>query len=102
VTPEYVEQMRAVFPNLTLGDVSGLRVMGVTPAYIRDLRAAGVKIDTAGEANSLAAMGVSVEFVKKLAAAGYDNLSTRELVRLAAAGVDGDFIREMSKYRDKN
>ncbi len=102
VTPEYVEQMRAVFPNLTLGDVSGLRVMGVTPACIRDLRAAGVKIENASEASNLAAMGVSVEFVKKLAAAGYDNLSTRELVRLAAAGVDGDFIREMSKYRDKN
>lgn len=102
VTPEYVEQMRAVFPNLSLGDVANLRVMNVTSQYIRDLRSAGVKIEDAQDASSLAAMGVTAEFVKKLAAAGYDNLSTRELVRLAAAGVDGDFIREMSKYRDKN
>jgi beta-lactamase regulating signal transducer with metallopeptidase domain len=102
VTPQYVQKMRALFPEVTLGQIVGLANMGVTTEYVANLRAAGVEIKTSADARKLAAMGVSSEFVKKLAAAGYSNLSVKELTRLAAAGVDEDFIREMSKYRDKN
>jgi hypothetical protein len=102
VTPEYIEQMRAVFPDLNLGDSISLRNMGVTAEYLAGMKAAGVSIKDASEATSLRAMGVTVDFVKKLAAAGYTNLTVRELTRLAAAGVNADFIREMAKYRDKN
>ena len=131
VTPEYIDQMRAIFPDLTVRQVQGLRALGVsaayikemrdagltvdsarvasnlkavgvTPAYIREMRAAGVDIKTSRDASSLKAVGVTATFVKQLAAAGYANLSIRELSRMAAVGVDEDFIREMSKYRDKN
>jgi len=102
VTPQYVQKMRALFPDVTLGQIVGLAHMGVTSEYVANMRAAGVEIKTSADARKLAAMGVTSEFVKKLAAAGYSNLSIKELSRLAAAGVDEDFIREMSKYRDKN
>ncbi len=131
VTPKYIDEMRQLFPDLTLGDVVSARHMGVTAEYIRemrgagfpvtsireatnlraagvnaqyiaDMKAAGVKFETARDIQSLRSMGVTVKFVKQLADAGYTNLSVRELTRLAAAGVDGDFIREMQKYRDKN
>lgn len=130
VTPEYIDAMRAVFPDLTVGDASSLRALGVTAEYVRDMRAAGidvtspgsasglralgvsaeyirairaagVEVKTAREAQSLKAVGVSADFVKQLHAAGYTNLSIKDLTRMAAAGVDEDFIREMSKYRDK-
>jgi beta-lactamase regulating signal transducer with metallopeptidase domain len=130
VTPEYMDAMRALFPDLTVREVTGLRAVGVTaefvrdmsaagvpvtsahaatslravgvtPEYVRSLRAAGVKLESARDASSLRALGVTVEFVTKLAEAGYRNLSVRELSRLAASGVDGDFIREMERYRDK-
>ena len=130
VTPEYIDQMRAIFPGLTVRDVTGLRALGVTPEfvremrdaglavenahaakslkavgvsaeYVRGLRAAGVEVKSAKEAQSLRATGVTVEFVRQLAAAGYSNLTARELSRMAAAGVDGEFIRDMAKYRDK-
>jgi beta-lactamase regulating signal transducer with metallopeptidase domain len=102
VTPSYIEKMRSVFPDITLGQIVSLGHMGVTSEYIANMRAAGVEIKTSSDAKRLAAMGVTTDFVKKLAAAGYSNLSVSELTRLAAAGVDEDFIREMSKYRDKN
>jgi beta-lactamase regulating signal transducer with metallopeptidase domain len=102
VTPEYIQKMRALFPDVTLGQVVGLANMGVTSEYVANMRAAGVDIKTSSDARRLAAMGVSSDFVKKLAAAGYSNLTVRELTRLAAAGVNEEFIREMSKYRDKN
>jgi beta-lactamase regulating signal transducer with metallopeptidase domain len=102
VTPSYIDKMRSVFPDITLGQIVSLGHMGVTSEYIANMRAAGVEIKTSSDAKRLAAMGVTTDFVKKLAAAGYSNLSVSELTRLAAAGVDEDFIREMSKYRDKN
>jgi hypothetical protein len=102
VTPSYIDKMRSVFPNITLGEIVGLGHMGVTTEYVANMRAAGVDIKTSSDAKRLAAMGVTPDFVKKLAAAGYSNLSVKELTRLAAAGVDEEFIREMSKYRDKN
>jgi len=102
ITPDYIRNMREIFPEVTLGELVGLANMGVTSEYVRNLRAAGVDIKTSKDARTLAAMGVSAKFVKQLADAGYSNLSVKELSRLAAAGVDENFIREMSKYRDKN
>jgi len=131
VTPEYIDSMRTLFPNLTVRQVSNLKALGVTGTfvqemrdaglaidsastasnlkavgvtgeYVREMRAAGVKIDSAKQASSMKAVGVTVTFVKQLAAAGYTNLSASELSRMAAVGVDEDFIREMQKYRDKN
>lgn len=130
VTPEYISQMRAVFPDLKLRSIVQLRAVGVTPGYISDIRKAGfetknareiqqmsavgvtgewlramrdagIDLKTARDATQLRAVGVTPELVKQLAAAGYPNLSVRELSRLAAVGIDGDFIREMEKYRDK-
>ena len=131
VTPEYIDQMRAIFTDLTVNQVQGLRALGVTPAYVKELRDAGLTVDSARvatnlkavgvtpayiremrdagvqikssrDASNLKAVGVTATFVKQLAAAGYSNLSVSELSRMAAVGVDEDFIREMSKYRDKN
>lgn len=102
VTPAYVQKMRTLFPDVTLGQIVQLANMGVTSEYVANMRAAGVDIKTSKDARQLAAMGVTTAFVKKMADAGYSNLSVKELTRLAAAGVDEEFIREMSKYRDKN
>lgn len=130
VTPEYIDEMRAVFGELSVGQVSGLKALGVTRAYIqamrdaglvvdspsvakglkavgvsaeyiREMRAAGVDVKSARDVQSMKAVGVTVSFVKKLAAAGYANLTPRELTRMAAVGIDDDFLRDMAKYRDK-
>ena len=93
--------LRGHFPDLTVRQVTSLKAVGVTPEYLRDMRAAGVEIKTARDATSLRAVGVTPKFVKKLSDAGYKNLSPRELSRLAAAGIDDDFIREMEQYREK-
>jgi bla regulator protein blaR1 len=130
VTPEYINQMRSVFPQATLRTIVHLRAVGVSPEYVGEMRKAGfeiksardiqtlravgvtgewlkgmrdagVDVKTARDASSLRAVGVTPELVKQMNAAGYPNLSVHELVRLAAAGIDGNFIREMEKYRTK-
>jgi hypothetical protein len=79
-------------------DYQSLAAVGVTPEYVRGMRAAGVSLD-ARSAQSLCALGITPKFVKKLADAGYPHLSVADLQRLAASGLNGDFVREMSKYR---
>ena len=99
VTPAYINEMRALFPEATLGQLRSLKTMGVSSKYVADMRAAGVNITTTREAVALRTHNVKPEFVRSLAAAGYPKLSVRDLTRLAVAGVNADFVREMSKYR---
>jgi beta-lactamase regulating signal transducer with metallopeptidase domain len=130
VTPEYIHQIRALFPQATLRSITQMRAVGVTPEYISEIRKAGFDVKTAHEIQSLSALGVTADYirsmrdagvdvktahdltslratgvtpelVRQLAAAGYPNLSVHELTRLAAMGIDGDFIRDMEKYREK-
>lgn len=101
VTPAFIGEMRGVFGPMALKQVRQLKTMGVTAKYVADLRAAGVNVTTPKEAVQLKMHGVTPEFVRSLAAAGYSKLTPRDLARLAMAGVNADFIREMSKYRDQ-
>jgi len=101
VTPEYIDEMRATFPDASLRQIASMRMHGVTTAYVRGMRAAGVQVRSSRDAARLRQMGVTPAFVKQLAEAGYRNLSVRELTRLAAAGVDADFISDLEKYKDK-
>ncbi|HET7436155.1 MAG TPA: M56 family metallopeptidase [Thermoanaerobaculia bacterium] len=131
ITPEYIAEMRTLFPNASIRELSKLKMVGgdaqyvramqaagltissvheytslravdVTPEYIKEMRGIGINITTAHDARQLRAVDVTPAFVKQLADAGYKDLSIHELTRLAAVGVDGDFIREMSKYKDKD
>lgn len=130
ITADYLEGMRAAYPNATSRDISQAKAVGVTAEYakqirdagiaieslhdavrlratgvqaqyIRDLRAAGVTVIDASDVSKLSALGVNAEFVHRLARAGYTKLTVRELARLAAAGIDDDFIRDMQQYREK-
>src|SRR6185369_10220976 len=48
VTPAYIEEMRkAGLGELSLDEIAAMRLQGVTPQYISSLRAAGVKLDNA-------------------------------------------------------
>jgi hypothetical protein len=49
------------------------------------MRSAGVAITTVDDATGLKAMGVTPAFVKRLAEAWYTNLTARQLTSLAAA-----------------
>lgn len=99
VSLAYAREMRSVFPEASLHELTSLRAAGVTSRYLADMRAAGVTIATSRDAQKLAAVGVNPEFIRELAASGYKNLTTRQLVKLRASGVDGKFIREMSNVR---
>jgi beta-lactamase regulating signal transducer with metallopeptidase domain len=95
VTPEYIRAMRAVFPDLTVRQVTSLKAMEVTPQYVADMRKAGLVVDSARDATSLKAVGVSASFVKEMRDAGFAVTDVRAATSLSAVGVTPAYVRDM-------
>ncbi len=95
VTPEYVSKMRAVFPDLTLRNVTSMGAVGVTPEFVREMRNAGLELESPREATSLRAVGVTPEFIKEMRSMGFEVKSARDATSLRAVGVTPEFVRDM-------
>jgi beta-lactamase regulating signal transducer with metallopeptidase domain len=98
ITPEYIKEMRANagLGELSLDDLFAMRIQGVTVEYIHALRAAGVKVSSANDAVAMRVQGITGEYVKQLAEAGYRNLSPHELISLRVQGVTAAFVKTLA------
>ncbi|HTS11922.1 MAG TPA: M56 family metallopeptidase [Candidatus Limnocylindrales bacterium] len=93
VTPDYVQQLHALGIKPSVDELISLKVQGVSPEYIRDMRAAGVDFDV----HKLVAMkvqGISPDYVQQLHALGID-AKTDELIALRVQGVTPGYIKGM-------
>jgi beta-lactamase regulating signal transducer with metallopeptidase domain len=95
VTPEYINTMRGLFPDLTVRQVSSMRAVGVTPEFVSEMRSAGIEISSAREASSLAAVGVTPAYIREMRSAGFEVKTSRDASSLRAVGVTPEFVREM-------
>jgi beta-lactamase regulating signal transducer with metallopeptidase domain len=95
VTPEYIQQMRALFPNASIHSLTGLRAVGVTPEFVAQMREAGLQVKKAHEASGLAAVGVTPQFIRQMRDAGLAVAHSHEATGLRAVGVTPEFIRGM-------
>lgn len=95
VTPEYVNEMRAIFPGLTLRQVTSLSALGVKSDFIKEMRSAGFDVKTAREATGLKAAGVTPEFVRQMRGAGFEIKTARDATSLSAVGVTPSWVRDM-------
>jgi beta-lactamase regulating signal transducer with metallopeptidase domain len=95
VTPEYIRQMRALFPKTGIDNLVGMRAVGVTPEFVAQMREAGLAVAKAHEATGLAAVGVTPQFIKQMREAGLAVIHVHEATGLAAVGVTPEFIRGM-------
>ena len=89
VTPEYIDSIRSVAPQLKLDhdDVVQLKAVGVTPAFIQELARLGYRNLDADEITGAYAVGVREDYIRALAAAGYGRISLEDLTQLKAVGV---------------
>jgi len=94
-TPEYINQMRAHFPNLTIGELAGLSSMGVTADFLRQMREIGFNVSDPEDVTGLKAMNVTPEFVKQMKATGFDLSSAEDATSLRAMNVTPEFVKQM-------
>jgi beta-lactamase regulating signal transducer with metallopeptidase domain len=125
-TGDYIDEMRAIFGNLSVDDLVALKSVGVTPDYARQLRAAypNASVHTVIGARSvglttermskyrsefgnnlsfddmmaLASLGVDPAYRDQLQAAGLQNLTARQLIELKSVGVTPDYIRKANAF----
>jgi beta-lactamase regulating signal transducer with metallopeptidase domain len=99
VDPSYVNELRIAQPRLRSLDpanFAGMKSIGVTPQYARDLAAAGFGNLTADQLAEARAVGLTGDYVRGIAAAGIP-LSLDDYVQLRAVGVPAHYVLGIRK-----
>jgi beta-lactamase regulating signal transducer with metallopeptidase domain len=98
----YIEGLQSAgLKDLTVDEIIALKIHGVTPDYIRDMRAAGV--DASGpELVSLKIQEITPEFVRGLAAAGLTGLHVHDYLAAKIQGITPEFIQSIRKHGFKD
>ena len=92
----YVEGMKAAgFGDLTVDELVAMKVQGITPEYVRDMRAAGIKVDT-DDLIGMKVQGVTPEYVKEMRAA-YPNIDIDTIIGMKVQGVTPEYAGELAK-----
>ena len=93
VTPEYVRGMRAAGVNVDADELIGMKVQGVTPEYVKEMRAAypGIDIDTI---IGFKVQGVTTEYATELSKLGI-KADADDLIGLKVQGVTPEYVRDM-------
>jgi beta-lactamase regulating signal transducer with metallopeptidase domain len=100
VTPRYAAEMRAASPRLArigTDDLVAFRIHGVSPAYVRDLEASGLRGLSPEQLTAAAIHGVNGRFLRSMAAVGYPRLSYKEAVNMRIHGVTPEFVRSLQR-----
>jgi len=94
ITPDYIRAMKAAgYPDLGPWELIDLRDHNVDPAWVQALHDAGYGPIPAFRLVELRSHDVDAEWLRGIVKAGYANLDAGDLVELRVQGVDGDFIR---------
>ena len=100
VTPEYIKAMRATGLNPDVEQIVSMKVQDVTPEYVKAMRDLGLNPD-AEEIVALKVQDVTPEFQRALASAGY-KLDAEELVAAKVMDVTPQFIEQVRAHGFKN
>ncbi|HUI40354.1 MAG TPA: M56 family metallopeptidase [Terriglobia bacterium] len=93
VTPEYIRQIRAAGLNPTIDELIGMKVQGVTPEYIRGLHADGLN-PTVEEVIGMRVQRVTPEYIGAMRAAGLKP-TVDELIGMKVQGVTPEYLSGM-------
>jgi len=87
--------------DLSVDEIIALKIHGVTPEYIREMRAAGLEANTR-ELVALKVQDVTPEFVSGLAAAGLTNLHIHDYLSAKVQGITPEFAQKIRSHGFKD
>jgi bla regulator protein blaR1 len=89
----YLDAMEAAgFKNLTVDELISMKIQGVTPGYVKEMRELGLKV-TPDELVGMRVQGITPEYVREMRK--FDaNLNIDELIGMKVQGVTPESIRE--------
>lgn len=91
----YIDSLKdAGLTNLTVDELIGLKVQGVTGEYVKSMRDLGLKTD-AGELIGMKVQGITPDYVKGMRDVLGQSLNSGELIGLKVQGVTPEYVRQM-------
>jgi beta-lactamase regulating signal transducer with metallopeptidase domain len=98
----YIEGLQSAgLKDLTVDEIIALKIHGVTPDYIRELRAVGIEASSP-ELVALKIHEVTPEYVRGLAAVGLGNLHVRDYLAAKVQGITPEFIQGIRSHGFKD
>ncbi len=95
ITPQYIHEIRAEGLKPTADDLVAMKVQGITPEYIRQIRAMKLNSDI----DSLIGMkvqGITPEYVDQIHKLGF-NSDSDQLVAMKVQGITPEYVDQMRK-----
>src|SRR5258708_6987846 len=89
----YLDAMEAAgFKNLTVDELISMKIQGITPAYVKEMRELGLQ-PTPDELIGMRVQGITPEYIREMRK--FDsNLNIDELIGMKVQGVTPEYIRE--------
>lgn len=98
----YIEGLQSAgLKDLTVDELIALKIHGVTPDYIREMRAVGIEASTP-ELVSLKIHEVTPDYIRALTAAGLTNLHVRDYLAAKIQGITPEFIQGIRSHGFKD
>ena len=92
VTPEYIKEMRELGLKPDVEELIGMKVQGITPEYVREMR----KFDPNVGVDDLVGMkvqGVTPDYIRELRTI-YPNVNVEEVIGMKVQGVTPEYVKE--------
>ena len=91
----YIDSLKdAGLTNLTVDELVGLKIQGITADYVKSMKELGIKPDP-DELIGLKIQGVTPDYVKQMRAATGQNLDADALIGMKIQGVTPDYVKQM-------
>src|ERR1051326_5183256 len=95
VTPQYIHEIRAEGLKPSVDELVGMKVQGITPDYIHQVRAMNLKADI----ESLIGMkvqGITSEYVDQMRKLGFKP-DVNQLIGMKVQGINPEYIRQLNE-----
>ncbi len=89
----FIEEMRQVVGEVDADQLVALKVHGVTPKYINQLRSRGIQASV-DEIIAMKSQGITPDYIKQVRAMGFD-ASTDEIISFKVQGISPEFVQQV-------
>jgi len=93
--PSYIDAMKeAGFDHLTVDELIGLKVQGVTPEYVKQMRDLGMRPDV-NQFIGMKSQGIDSEYVREMRAASGSSFDINALIGMKVQSVTPEYIKQI-------
>lgn len=93
----YIDSLKAAgLTDLTVDELIGLKIQGVTAEYVKSMKELGMKTDP-DELIGMKIQGVTPDYVKQMRAATGQNLDADAIIGMKIQGITPDYVRQMQE-----